>query len=172
MDTTYILAWLNVVGPLLLAVVVAIATWQFQKWQVRIAKQKLRHDLYTRRFAIYLAFQELLFALFEKDNNEIKTAFRKAHLARLEAQFLLPDQEIRTYLDSLCNQVNDEVIRNIMYVEGVREQGPLMNDPQICQEFAEKVSLLGSSKLGLSGRHIGELSKQFAKSLSLTDFWK
>src|ERR1039458_9075210 len=61
-----VLEWLKVLGPLLLAVVVAIATWQFQKWQVRLAKQKLRHDLYDRRLAIYVAFQELLLALPEK----------------------------------------------------------------------------------------------------------
>lgn len=55
-----ILELLKVLGPLLLAKVVAIATQQFQKWQVRLAKQKLRHDLYDRRLAIYVAFQELL----------------------------------------------------------------------------------------------------------------
>jgi hypothetical protein len=85
-------------GPLLLAVVVAIDTWQFQKWQVRLAKQKLRHDLYDRRLAIYVAFQELLLALPKKSDDEIKAALRKASIARFEAPFLLGDPKIPAYL--------------------------------------------------------------------------
>jgi hypothetical protein len=80
------LEWLKVLGPILLAAVVGIATWKFQQWQVRLAKQKLGHELYGRRMAIYVAFRELLMALPEKGDEEIKTLFRNANIARFEAR--------------------------------------------------------------------------------------
>jgi hypothetical protein len=172
MAATCILEWLKVLGPLLLAIVVAIATWQFQKWQVRLAKQKLRHDLYDRRFAIYLAFQELLLALPERGDDEIKAAFRKAVIARLEARFLLADPKIQAYLEALCKQVSDDVIGNIMFLDAVKRHGALMNDPQTCRDFAERASRLSMAKISLPDRHLGELSEQFAEFLKLTDFWK
>jgi hypothetical protein len=72
---------------------------------------KLRHDLYDRRFAIYVAFRELLLALIEKNNDEITVAFRKASIARFEAPFVLADTKIGAHLDALCKQVTDDVFR-------------------------------------------------------------
>jgi hypothetical protein len=158
-------------GPLLLAAVVAIATWQFRKWQVRLAKQKLRHDLYDRRLAIYIAFQELLLALPEKSDDEIKAAFRKASIARFEVPFLLDDPKIPAYLEALCKQVTDDVIANILFLDAMRRE-VRMNDPQIVRDFTEKADRLGKAKLDLPERHLGELSERFAESLKLTDFWK
>jgi hypothetical protein len=166
-----VLEWLKVLGPPLLAAAVAIATWQFQKWQVRLAKQKLRHDLYDRRLAIYVAFQELLLALPEKSDDEIKAALRKASIARFQAPFLLDDPKIPTYLEALCKQVTDDVIGNIMFLDAMR--GNIrMNDPRIVRDFTERADRLGKAKLDLPGRHLGELSARFAESLKLTDFWK
>ena len=169
MDVIYILKWLKELGPFLLALAVFIATWQFQSWQVRLAKQKLRHDLYDRRFAIYFAFQELLLALLEKRDDEIKAAFRKASIARLEAPFLLSDPDIQTYLENLCKQVTDKVIGNIMYRDGMRPPLEAM-PPEIKQEFVERVSQLGQAKLDIVQEHDGKLSEQFEKFLKLTDF--
>jgi len=171
MVATCVLEWLKILGPLLLALVVAIATWRFQKWQVRLAKQKLRHDLYDRRLAIYIAFQELLLALPEKSDDEIKAAFRRANIARFEVPFLLGDPKIQAYLETLCKQVTDDVMSNIMYFDAMKPHGT-MNDPQVCRDFAERADRLGKAKLILPDRHFGELSEQFAKFLKLTDFWK
>ena len=172
MTATWILDLLKVLGPFLLAIVVAFATWRFQDWQVRLAKQKLRHDLYDRRFAIYLAFQELLLALPERGDDEIKAAFRRAAIARLEAPFLLADPKIQAYLEALCKQVTDDVIGNIMFLDAVKQHGELMNDPQACRDMIDRASRLGTAKLSLPDRHLGELSEQFAEFLKLTDFWK
>jgi hypothetical protein len=172
MDPICLLEWLKVLGPFLLAIVVAVATWKFQEWQVRLAKQKLRHDLYDRRFAIYLAFEELLLALPVKGEDEIKAAFQKAVIARLKARFLLADQNTQAYLEALCKEVNDEVIGNFMFLDAFKQDATLKSDPQAVRDSLERGSRLGIAKLKIPDRHLRELSEQFAKFLELTDFWK
>jgi hypothetical protein len=71
----------------------------------------------------------------------------------------------------LCKQVTDDVIGNIMFLDAIRKDGR-MNDPQVVRDFAEGADRLGKAKLDLPGRHLGELSEQFAEFLKLTDFWK
>jgi putative transposon-encoded protein len=166
-----ILECLKVLGPLLLAMVVAVATWQFQKWQTRLAKQKLRHDLYDRRLAIYVVFRDLLLALPDKSDEEIRAALRKASIARFEAPFLFGDPKIQEYLEAVCREVAEDVIGNINYREAVREAGA-MADPDVARELLERVTRLGSAKLDLPKRHVGELTERFGKFLNLTDFWK
>jgi hypothetical protein len=171
MDTVCILEYLKAIGPVAVALAVFIATYWFYQWQIRLAKQKLRHDLYDRRFAIYVAFRELLSALIEKNNDEIMVAFQKASIARFETPFVLADTKIGAYLDALCKQVADDVISNIMYFEAMKSQST-MNDPQILRDFNERADHLGRAKLLIADRYFGELPKQFEKFLKLTDFWK
>jgi hypothetical protein len=171
MTAIRILEWLKALGPLSVAVAVLIATCWFYGWQVRLAKQKLRHDLFDRRLAIYAAFREFLLALIEKSDDEIKAAFRKASLARLEARFVLDDPKIEANLDALCKEATDDVIRNIMYFDGMRPHGT-MNDPEMSREFAERADRLGRAQLILVGRYFEELPKQFEGYLKLTDFSK
>ncbi len=166
-----ILEWLKVLGPFLLAIVVAVATWRFQEWQVRLAKQKLRHDLYDRRFAIYAAFRELLSVLIEKNNEEIMAAFRRASSARFEARFLLEDQIIQATLEALCREVDDDVISNIRYFDAMKSPSTV-NDPSMAPESIQRAARLSMAKLDIAGRYFEELPKQFGKSLKLTDFWK
>jgi hypothetical protein len=164
--------WLKVLGPLLLAIVVALATWKFQQWQIRLAKQKLRHDLYDRRMAIYVAFQELLIGLPEKSDDEIKTLFRKATIARFEAPFLFDDPRMHAYLEQLCTKVADDVIANIVFLDAMKDQAALVTNPEAVRDFTERASRLGAARLEIPAHHITELSQQFAGSLKLTDFWK
>jgi hypothetical protein len=168
--------WLKNVGPFLVGVgwltlslaIFGVTLW-FSRWQVHLAKQKLRHDLYNRRFAIYIAFQELLLALVEKDDGEIRAAFRKAYIARSESQFLLADPQIQLYLDNLYKQVKDDIIAHIMFLQA--SEGAIVNDPQIRRDVAERASLLATAKLNLADRHLAKLSQEFARFLKLTDFW-
>lgn len=170
--STIMLEWLKALDPLLLGVAVFVAALWFQHWQVLLAKQKLRHDLYERRLAIYVAFQELLLALPEKGDDEIKAAFREASIARLEAPFLLGDPKIQAYLEDLCKQVASDVIGDIMFRDAVKKDGALPNDPQVVQDSTERALRLGPAKLNLADRHLRELPVQFAKFLELTDFWE
>jgi hypothetical protein len=141
---------------------------------IRLARQKLRHELYDRRMAIYVAFRELLIALPEKSDDEIKALLRKANIARFEAPFLLGDDpKIQAYLEELCKQVTDDVISNITHRDAMNEQvAAIKNDPKVVKEFAERTARLGAAKLNLPGRHLRELPQRFAECLKLTDFWK
>ena len=169
--------WLKELDPLLVSVaslfvslaVFCVTGW-FSRWQVRLAQHKLRHDLYDRRFAIYMAFQELLLALVDKSDAEIRSAFRKAYIARSEASFLLADPQIQAYLEDLYKQVKDQVIGNIMFIQS--SEGVMTNDPRMRREVAQRGSQLDAAKVDLADRHLGELSQQFARFLKLTDFWK
>jgi hypothetical protein len=83
--------WAKSLGVPLLAVVVSgasvLTVSVFSWWQVRIVREKLRHNLYDRRFAIYMAFHELIVAIREKDEAELE--LRKANAARAHSPFLL-----------------------------------------------------------------------------------
>src|SRR5580704_1784783 len=80
MTAQCLMEWAKASGVPLLAVVVSgvsvLAVSVFSWWQMRIAREKLRHDLYDRRFEIYMAFHELLVAVVEKDN--VDAELRKA----------------------------------------------------------------------------------------------
>ena len=98
-------------------------------------------------------------------------AYQKASIARIEAQFVLDDSKLEAILDNLCKQVTDDVISNIMYIDGMKPHLATV-DPQTCRDFAERVDCLGKAKLIILGRYFEELPKQFANFLKLTDFWK
>lgn len=87
--------------------------------------------------AVYAAFKELLLALPEKGDAELKNLFRKAIVAHFEVPFLFEDNKrLRGYLEQLCKRVDDEVIKNIFFCEGMRQAG-ITNDPGICARLCE-----------------------------------
>jgi hypothetical protein len=146
-------------GLPLLAVVVSVATYFSGRWQVRIAREKLRHDLYDRRFDVYMAFHELLVAIVEKD--EVETEFRKANAARFQSPFLLDG--LQTYLEELST----EAFR-------INAIGKLIRDPsaraaQEPREFFEAGTKLSQDKVNFANRVL-ELSQKFEPFLKLTDF--
>lgn len=167
-----ILEWIKALGPLVLGIAVFVATAWFQKWQLQLAKQKLRVDLYDRRFAVYCAFHELLLALPEKNKEEIQAALRKAQIAASGVPFLFDDSTIQAYLDDLLNEIAKEIISNITFLESVTKEGAMMADQKIAREVADRAARLGHMKLAIPGTHLQELPGQFAKFLNLTDFAK
>jgi hypothetical protein len=166
--TECIRGWLKDAAPIVVSIAVLIVTLFFNSWQRRLAKQQLRHQLYERRMAIYSVFRELLLALPEKDDDEIRTLFRKASIARFEVPFLFEDDpKLQAYLEQLCKRVGDEVIHNIVSIEALKRAGG-MSDALIVQRAA----LLGAAKLEIPGDHLPQLPKEFAVFLKLTDFSK
>jgi hypothetical protein len=169
--------WLRELVPVLVSVAsfvvsvaVLCATRSFNKWQTRLAQQKLRHDLYDRRFAIYMAFHELLVALVDKSDGEVRDSFPRCYVKLCEASFLLDDPQIEAYLKDLYKQVDDRVIRNIMFLQSSESAGT--KAPQLCQEVAKRALELAAARADLATSHIQELPRQFARCLKLTDFWK
>ena len=147
------------------SVVAVIVTCYFAREQTKIAKgqwsvakEKLRHDLYDRRFAIYMAFHELLVAVAEKDDVEVE--LRKANAARAHSPFLL-DAPLGAYLEEL----HKEAFR-------VNQTNKLVKDPHAWSSRVEQTSQadqLGHDKLSLSNR-VEKLAKEFERFLRLKDF--
>ncbi len=85
------LDWVKALGLPALALAIAFASWwssrSSNRWQVRIAREKLKHDLYDRRFAVYMAFHELMVAVAEK--SDVDAELRKANAARAHSPFLV-----------------------------------------------------------------------------------
>jgi len=155
-----LMEWAKALGLPLLAVAVSVASVLsvsvFYRWQVRIAREKLRYDLYDRRFAIYMAFHELLVAIPEKD--DVDPELRKANAVRAHSPFLL-DAKLGGYLEGL----HTEAFRINATNKLVREPSP----PTV--ERVQMVSQLSSDKLNFSNR-VTELVREFERFLKLTDF--
>lgn len=154
MGTILWVEWVKALGIPILAVAVSFATYRSGRSQVRIAREKLRHDLYNRRFAIYLAFYHLLVAISEKDDVEAELAHAKA--ARAESPFLL-DASVGEYL----NKIYKEACR-------IHGENKLVHEQNVwSRERAARATQLGSDKQILAGR-TQELIREF-DCLRLTD---
>jgi hypothetical protein len=154
--------WTKALGLPLLAVVVSgvsvFAVSVFSWWQARIAREKLRHDLYDRRFAIYIAFHELMVAM--TDKADVEAELRKANAARAHSPFLL-DAKLGAYLKELHN----EAFRLSVTPKLIRDLSPTP---------AERVPMdakFGSDKLAF-GNRVEELVGKFERFLKLKDFSK
>lgn len=168
-----ILQWVKDFAPVAVSIAVLVVTLSFNSWQRRVAREQLRHQLYERRASVYAAFRELLLTLPEKTDDEIKALFRKASIVRFEVPFLFEDDhKLQNYLDELCSRVTKEVINNIFFVDGVRQQSAIITDPQIAQDFAARVNQLGVAKLEIQEDHLSRLPQEFAPFLKLTDLSK
>jgi hypothetical protein len=157
-----LMEWVKASGIPLLAVVVSgvsvLAVCVFSWWQVRIAREKLRYDLYDRRFSVYMAFHELLVAVVEKDN--VDAELRKAIAAWAHSPFLL-DAKLVDYLVGL----HKEAFR-------IAEQPKLIRDlGSTTVESVQLAAKLGSDKLAFGGR-LTELVREFESFLKLKDFSK
>lgn len=131
--------------------IVSVFSW----WQVRIAREKLRHDLYDRRFAIYMAFHELLVAILEK--TDVDPELRKANAARTHSPFLL-NAKVADYLEKLHAEAFRINATNKLVFE------PSLLPPERIQMAAQ----LGTDKLAFADR-ITELVKEFEPFLKLRD---
>jgi hypothetical protein len=174
-----VLEWLKDVAPVvvsLAAVFVSIAvffvTRSFNEWQKLLAKQKLRHDLYDRRMAIYVAFRELLIALPEQGDDEIKALLRKSNIARFEAPFLFDNVNLPNYLEQLCTEITKDVVGTSMYLDALSKQvAAIQNTPEAFQGRTENTTRHAAAIVNIPERHLKEINQQFAE-LKLTDFWK
>lgn len=132
-------------------------SWLAYRGQLSVQKEKLRYDLYDRRFAIYMAFHRLLLAVAENDNAE--NELREANAARAHSPFLL-DLATAAYLQGL----HDQAFR-------VDKTKTLVCKPDFAtvQERAVMATQLAKDKLALLNR-VSELSQRFEPFLRLRDF--
>jgi hypothetical protein len=149
--------WAQALGIPSLAVAVSFATYRSGHWQVRISREKLRHDLYERRYVIYRAFHDLLIAIGEKD--DVESELKQANIARGQSPFLL-DRRLRLYLERLY----EEAFRIHMESKQVYEQNLWS------RERSARATRLVSDRTQLAGR-VQELIREF-DCLRLTDLSK
>jgi hypothetical protein len=94
-------AWLQYTQVIAVIVVALVGAWIAYK-QFQLAEVKLKHDLYDRRFAVFEAARQLLYAVFRDFNASDQTIFAyKAGTS--EAVFLLndDDDDIVAFLEEL-----------------------------------------------------------------------
>jgi hypothetical protein len=104
-ELPYWMSAVQALGPTLVAVAVAAFTIYIAfrqvgiaKHQAKIAREKLKHDLYDRRYAIYLAFEKMLrISMGQKEAGEEKLAVLAANIAAHQSLFIL-NEEMRAYL--------------------------------------------------------------------------
>jgi hypothetical protein len=154
MSPTQWIDWAQVLGIPSLAVAVSFATYRSGHWQVRIAREKLRHDLYERRYAIYRAFYDLLVAIGEKD--DVESELKRANIARGQSPFLL-ERRLRLYLE----RIYEEAHRIHTESKQVYEQNLWS------RERSARAARLVSDRTNLAGR-VKELIREF-DCLRLTD---
>lgn len=113
----------------------------------------------TRRFAIYIAFHELLLAFVEK-GDDVEPELRKAGVAKAQGPFLL-DTSVTEYLDGL----HKEAFR-------INAENKLVRDPSMWspEERVKRAAQLGQDRLAFAGR-IPELVSKFG-CLRLSDLHK
>ncbi len=144
----------TVVASIVVASVTACFAWR--QWIVQ--KEKLRHNLYDHRFAIYMSFHKLLVAVVEKQ--DVEAELREANAARAQSPFLL-DQQLGAYLKKL----HDEAFR-------INATAKLCLDTGNFSSHAEQITTaaqLGHDRLRLVDG-IDSLAAEFSRFLRLKDF--
>ncbi|WP_284945932.1 hypothetical protein [Acidisoma cladoniae] len=104
-ELPYTVILIQALGPTVVAIAVAAFTIWIAFRQVKIARQqaemvreKLKHDLYDRRYAIYLTFEKMLrVSLGEKELGEKEAVIRDANIAAHQSLFLF-GSEMKAYL--------------------------------------------------------------------------
>ncbi|MGA2902670.1 MAG: hypothetical protein ABSD98_02485 [Candidatus Korobacteraceae bacterium] len=150
MTAQCLMEWAKALGLPLLAVAVSgasvLAVSVFSWWQVRIAREKLRHDLHDRRFA-----------------DDVETELRKANAARAHSPFLL--KALGVYLEGLLK----EAFRINATVKLLRD--PNWTQCQTPAQIDQQASQLSSDKLNFADR-MAKLVEKFEHFLTLRDFSK
>jgi hypothetical protein len=86
-------------STVILGAVGAFISWQ----QWRIAEIRLRHDLYERRFRVYMAAKMLLITF--QDTGKITQADYFTYVGGIaDAEFMIDDQNVIQYLQTLRNR--------------------------------------------------------------------
>ncbi len=152
------------------SIAVFLVTRSFNRWQKRLAREQLRHQLYDRRMRVYETFRELLFSLADGTNKEIKLAYQTAGKALIEVPLLFnEDNHFKGYLEHLYHRIHEEVIRNIGYTEAHEPVKNTLAD-SVRKIYFQKSETLCEAKYLIPEEHLKKLPEQFKPFLTLTDF--
>ncbi|NNM57939.1 hypothetical protein [Acidocella sp.] len=129
------------------------------KDQTRVSKEKLRHDLYDRRFAIYMAFENMISSYLGKENpDEIYRAWDQAYVASLQSSFIL-NSEMEQYLKELQTNVF------AMFMEEGRRRG----EKDIPTDDFRRLEVKKFQNFGTLSKVLPVLAEKFEPFLKLND---
>ena len=137
------LRWIQALG--LPTLVVGGLGLLIARWQIQTAREKLRHELYERRLAIYLAFHDLILAVSEKDTVEVE--LRKANAARAQAPFLL-NPKVNPQIARFLAELEHEAFQIDRTAKRVRDESLW----EFSQERISMAGLLTQNKLAFTRR--------------------
>ena len=154
-------------GPTIVSVTVAAFTiWiafrqvAIARQQTKLAREKLKHDLYDRRYAVYLAFEKMLrVSMGQREAGEEEQTVLDANIAAHQSLFLF-NPEMRTYLIDL-NQVAWRRIRKTELIESLKDL-PVENKMQHLMQSQQDTRRILDEANVLAGR--------FLPFLKLNDF--
>jgi hypothetical protein len=124
METNTVLAIVIPVSGLLVASIVAVINF----WNHRLATEKLKLELFEKRFAVYRAAQTLLSRVLQ-DGEVKKLKYIFEYRRDTQVAYFLFDQEIVKYLDSLDRKALD-----------LWAKGQAYNSMNVCEQRTELVS--------------------------------
>lgn len=157
-------SWLAYVGPIMsafVALMIGAGGLWIAHWQMRVAREKLRTDLYDRRYAIFEAFRELLNqTIVPTDAQSALEAIRRASVALSAAPFLL-DVELVDYLRPLYGSA----FKQIKQAEIFPSLGQQLPRSEWMILYDKWLAALGPLETALS-----ELADRFMDSLRMNDF--
>lgn len=139
--------------PFLLAIAAACAAWiAFQQWVV--ARQKLNHDLFDRRFAVYVAAERYLVACLNQNGGGTTEDTNAFYEATKTAPFIF-DKDINDFLALILkHSVNIQMFSKYVEKSHLPDWQKYMNIYHTSQEWAADAfgSLIGKfqSSMNLS----------------------
>jgi hypothetical protein len=139
----------------LISAAIAIASWFIARRQVAASEDKLRLDLYDKRFQVYSRAVDFYQALASwSSSDEDRTTHRLFLKSKLESQFLFPGSEIPETLEKMHKEA--------FKVIGLKEHGKEIHHPPTYIEFYER-GMAGLSAFDLG---VNELQSKMAPYLN------
>jgi hypothetical protein len=118
MSSSSLPAWAQWVQFAFVLAIPAVGAWLAAQ-QVAIARAKLRHDLFDRRFAVFHAARSLIASIF-REGDVTNEALQSYTLGIIDARFLL-SVEVDEYLQSIRHRAIDLHTSKVS-LEGVEDQ--------------------------------------------------
>ena len=91
--------WVQLGLSILTSVATAGAVVVYGLFQIRVAREKLRHDLYDRRFKVYLAFHDLIMAVHLGQPVKFEDAWKETWYQTPNSTFLFDEEIHKKLLD-------------------------------------------------------------------------
>jgi hypothetical protein len=103
----YWVEWAKALGLPALALSISILSFLVSRWQVRISREKLKHDLFERRYALYEIYANLIYNCTNEIKNDrfVDSRFDEAFKNLSKIRFLF-DKNLDNYIKNLVDTLH------------------------------------------------------------------